>query len=146
MAQLDMAEVIVKTETLSAMIARSDIAKAYRSSKQEMEIDPEVAILIKDFNHKKNLYEDVARFGKYHPDYLRIRKEVFETKRSIERHPVIARFKEAEKDLEELLYEISQLLADPISEDIKVPGTNPFFSGKGCGSGGCGPGGCSSCG
>ncbi len=141
-----MAEVIVQTETLSAMIAKSDIAEAYRSSKHEMETDPEVAILIKDFNHKKSLYEEVARFGKYHPDYLRFRREVFETKRNIEQYPVIARFKEAEKQLEDLLYEISQLLADPISEDIKVPGTNPFFNSKGCGSGGCGHGGCSSCG
>lgn len=143
MAQLDMAEVIVKTESLSAMIAGSDIAEAYRSSKLEMEIDSEVAVLIKDFNHKKELYEDVARFGKYHPDYLRIRKEVFETKRNLERHPVIARFKQAEKELEELLYEISQLIADPVSENIKVPGTNPYFSNRGCSSGGCGPGGCS---
>lgn len=137
-----MAEVINQTEILSAMIAKSDIAEAYRSSKHEMEIDPEVIILIKDFNHKKSLYEEVARFGKYHPDYLRIRREVFETKRNLEKHPVIARYKEAEKDLEELLYEISLLLAEPISEDIKVPGTNSFFSGKSCGSGGCGTGGC----
>lgn len=143
MNQLDMAEVIVQTEFLSAMIASSDIAEAYRTSKHEMEIDPEVTILIKDFTHKKNLYEEVARFGKYHPDYLRIRREVFECKRNLEKHPVIAKFKDAEKELEELLYEISQLLAVPISENIKVPGTNPFFSGKGCSSGGCGPGGCS---
>lgn len=146
MTYLDMAEVFKHTDMLSAMIVQSDIAEEYRMSKRDLEADREVKILIQDFNHKKDLYEDVQRFGIYHPDYQRIRREVFECKRALEKHPTVARFKKAEKELEELLYEISLLLAEPISEDIKVPGTNPFFSSKGCGSGGCGSGGCSSCG
>lgn len=145
MAYLDMAEVLMHTEVLTAMIAHSEVAESYRMSKYEMERDPEVTVLIQDFNHKKEQYEEVARFGRYHPDYLPIRKDVFATKRELEQHPVIARFKAAEKELEQLLFEISELLAQPISPDIKVPGTNPFFK-TGCSSGGCGSGGCSSCG
>lgn len=144
MVHVDFAQVMQYTETLGAMIAESEIAHEYRVSKREMELDPEVKILIRDFHHKKEQYEEVSRFGKYHPDYLRIRKEVFEMKRNLEKHPTIARFKKAEQDLEELLYEISVLIAKPISESIKVPGTNPYFSGTGC-SGGC-SGGCGKCG
>lgn len=145
MKVLDMAEVITETEMLSMMIANSDIAEEFQSSRQAMHKDQEVMRLIKEFNDKKEQYEEVQRFGKYHPDYLRIRREVFSFKRELEQHPVISRYKEAEKALEELLYEISLILAEQISSSIKIPGTNPYFNGNGCGAGGCSSGGRCGC-
>lgn len=145
MAVLDMAEVIDKTELLAMMIVNSEIAEKYRKSKEDMYRDEEAKSLLRDFNDKKKDYEEVQRFGRYHPDFAKVRREVFALKRKLDQHPVIARFKQAEKELEELLYEVSLTISGQISPSIKVPGTNPYFTGIGCGSGGCGTGGRCGC-
>ena len=93
----------------------------------------------------KEQYEDVQRFGKYHPDYKTITRQVRDVKREVDLHATIAAFKKAENELQKLLDEISVILGQAVSEHVKVPTGNPFFdTGSSCG-GGCGSGGSCGC-
>lgn len=93
----------------------------------------------------KEHYEDVQRFGKYHPDYHTIMKKIREQKRALDLDDRIAALKLAENDVQDLLDEVSLIIGRSVSEAVKVPVSNPFFnSGSSCGAG-CGTGGSCSC-
>lgn len=130
-------------ENLANMITKSDIADQYRSCLYKLKNSEESQRKIRDFSKLKEQYEDVQRFGKYHPDYKKIMIQVREAKRELDLDPLVAEFKLAENDLQNLLDEISVYLGGAVSKQIKVPTGNPFFDtlsscGGGCGSGGCG--------
>jgi cell fate (sporulation/competence/biofilm development) regulator YlbF (YheA/YmcA/DUF963 family) len=137
----DVTELIMESHELSTMINQSREVSEYLQAKRQMEADEEVQRLLTLFEKKKEQYEDVQRFGKYHPDFNHISKEVREMKRTIELMDSVQTFKRAEDRLDELLYQVSRTIADAVSGSIKVPSNNPFLEVKssGCGSGGsCG--------
>jgi cell fate (sporulation/competence/biofilm development) regulator YlbF (YheA/YmcA/DUF963 family) len=138
---LDMTVVISQASELADMINNSREVSDYLLAKQAMEQDAEVQRLQRLFQKKKEQYEDVQRFGKYHPDFDRISKEVRELKRAIEMLDTVQAYKRAETNLDELLYRVSRTIADAVSPAIKVPSNNPFLEtmASGCGTGGsCG--------
>ena len=51
----------------------------------------------------KEQYEDVQRFGKYHPDYKTIMKEIRRLKREMDLDENVSEFRKAENDLQSLL-------------------------------------------
>ncbi|MDQ0161611.1 cell fate (sporulation/competence/biofilm development) regulator YlbF (YheA/YmcA/DUF963 family) [Bacillus alveayuensis] len=136
--------ILDKAEELSQMILKSEVADQYRHSFYQLKQDEKAQAIIQKFMKTKERYEDVMRFGKYHPDYQQISKEMREVKRELDLNDHIAAFKKAERSLQTLLDEISVLIGRAVSEHIKVPTGNPFFDtvsscGGGCGSGGgCG--------
>ncbi|GIO07102.1 regulatory protein YlbF [Brevibacillus reuszeri] len=137
----DITQLMMESHELSSMINQSREVSEYLQAKREMELDTEVQRLLVLFEKKKEQYEDVQRFGKYHPDYNHISKEVRELKRTIELQDSVQAFKRAEDTLDELLYQVSRTIAHAVSNTIKVPSNNPFLEvqGSGCGSGGsCG--------
>ncbi|WP_400163943.1 YlbF family regulator [Brevibacillus sp. TJ4] len=137
----DTTQLILESYELSSMINQSREVSEYLLAKRRMEEDGEVKRLMSLFAKKKEQYEDVQRFGKYHPDYNHISAEVRDLKRTIESMEVVQAFKQAENQLDELLYQVSRTIADAVSNSIKVPSNNPFLEVKssGCGSGGsCG--------
>ncbi|NQF12501.1 YlbF family regulator [Brevibacillus sp. HB1.3] len=138
---VDMTQLIMGSHELSTMINQSREVSEYLEAKRQVEADEEVQRLLVVFEAKKEQYEDVQRFGKYHPDYNHISKEVRELKRNIELRDSVQAFKRAEDALDELLYQVSRTIAHSVSETIKVPSNNPFLEaqGSGCGTGGsCG--------
>lgn len=139
----DLSAILEETERLNQFIIQSEEARMYRQSKQRLLEDEEAQNLIRRFVQKKEEFEEVARFGRFHPDYHRVREEMFRIKRTMDSHPAVARFKKAEKDLESILHEVSKIIAHAVSDSIKVPSQSPLSGGIGCG--GCG-GGCASCG
>jgi cell fate (sporulation/competence/biofilm development) regulator YlbF (YheA/YmcA/DUF963 family) len=138
---VDMAELILQSHELSRMINQSREVSEYLNAKRRMEQDEEAQRLLSLFEKKKVQYEDVQRFGKYHPDYDQISKEVRQLKREIEMLNSVQAFKRAEDQLDQLLYQVGRTIADAVSGSIKVPSNNPFLEAKssGCGTGGsCG--------
>jgi cell fate (sporulation/competence/biofilm development) regulator YlbF (YheA/YmcA/DUF963 family) len=137
----DMTQLIMESHELSTMINQSREVSEYLLAKRHMEADEEAQRLLALFEKKKAQYEDVQRFGKYHPDFNHISKEVRELKRTIELMDSVQAFKRAEDKLDELLYQVSTTIAHAVSDTIKVPSNNPFLEakGSGCGTGGsCG--------
>ncbi|MGE5702836.1 MAG: YlbF family regulator [Clostridia bacterium] len=140
---VDMAQLIMEASDLSEMINQSVEVEAYLKAKCELEQDDEYLRLLPVFTRKKSEYEEVQRFGKYHPDFSKVSGEMRELKRSLEMLASVQAFKRAENNLDELLYHVGRTIAGAVSETIKVPSNNPFLEAKasGCGSGGsCGCG------
>jgi cell fate (sporulation/competence/biofilm development) regulator YlbF (YheA/YmcA/DUF963 family) len=101
---------------------------------------------INRFVSLKELYDEVQRFGKYHPDYKKVMTQIRENKREMDMDPLVAEFKLAENDLQDLLDAISIIVGGAVSEHIKVPTGNQFFETNTSHASGCGGGGSCSCG
>jgi len=140
LATLERIELLEYAEDLAKMVLTSDIAEQYQISLYKMQNNKETQRKINRFASLKELYEEVQRFGKYHPDYKRVMLQIREAKREMDLDPLVADFKLAENDLQTLLDEISKSIGGAVSEHIKVPSGNPFFeTGHSCGTGGsCG--------
>jgi cell fate (sporulation/competence/biofilm development) regulator YlbF (YheA/YmcA/DUF963 family) len=146
-ATMETLQLITVSEELASMIVQSDVADQYRTSYIALNNDKTAQEIISRFMKTKDLYEDVQRFGKYHPDYKEIRKKMSEVKRELQLNDTIAAFKHAEDQIQLLLDETSYLIAQAVSPSVKVPAGNPFFvnTGGGCSTGGCGSGGKCGC-
>lgn len=132
-----------EAEQLVSMILQSDIAEHYRQCLYSVKNDPETQRKIHEFADMKDRYEEVQRFGKYHPDYKEVMGKIRIVKRDLDMDEVVAEFKKAENDLQGLLDEVSVIIGRSVSESVKVPTGNPFFESS-C-SGGCGSGGSCGC-
>nr|WP_255571754.1 MULTISPECIES: YlbF family regulator [Anoxybacillus] len=143
-ATIERLQLLDVAEQLGKMIVESDVAEEYRRCFYHMQQDEKAQQLIHRFVQLKERYEDVQRFGKYHPDYKEVTKQVREAKRELDLYGPIAAFKRAEKEMQSLLDEISTMIGRAVSENIKVPTGNPYFDSLSCG-GGCGSGGACGC-
>ncbi|WP_226530570.1 YlbF family regulator [Metabacillus niabensis] len=142
-ATLESTKIIDQAEQLASWVLQSEIVKEYRRCYHILKNDTEAQQLISEFTKIKELYEDVQRFGKYHPDYRKITKELRDVKRTVDLNDHVANFKKAENEVQSLLDEISVQIGQAVSVHIKVPTGNPFFESS-CG-GGCGTGGSCGC-
>jgi cell fate (sporulation/competence/biofilm development) regulator YlbF (YheA/YmcA/DUF963 family) len=140
-ATMEIVDLLDTSEHIGQMVLQSDVMQEYHKAKKQVEEDKEAQRLISVFNNTKEQYEDVQRFGRYHPDYSMIMKSIRTTKREMDMNDSVAAFKVAERNLQGLLDEISQVVAFSVSEQVKVPKDGALLtdSGCGCGSGGgCG--------
>jgi cell fate (sporulation/competence/biofilm development) regulator YlbF (YheA/YmcA/DUF963 family) len=142
LATIETVEIMDQAERLAQEIIQSEVGLHFINSLRKMKLDPVAQEKIQTFNAMKDSYEEVQRFGRYHPDYKTVTRAIREAKREMDLHPSIIEYKQAENGLQQLLDEISMLLGHSVSPHIKVPAGNPFFEsscGGGCGSGGsCG--------
>lgn len=137
--------VLDKADELVEYITQSDIVQKYNEAKHAMETDEDAQTYIKDFESMKDQYEDVQRFGMYHPDYYEIMRTVRSAKRKMDMHEKVAAFKIAERQLQQFLDEISEIIARSTSEHIMVPKDGAALTDGGCSSGSCGTGGSCGC-
>ncbi|MBH0229024.1 YlbF family regulator [Halobacillus yeomjeoni] len=144
LATMEIVDLLDRSEEIGQMVMNSDTMHNYQQAKSELEQDKEAQRLIKQFADMKEHYEDVQRFGRYHPDYNSIMKKVRTVKREMDMHEKVALFKKAERELQKLLDEISEMVAFSVSEQIKVPKNGMALTDTGC-SGGCGSGGSCGC-
>ncbi|WP_335870488.1 YlbF family regulator [Bacillus sp. 2205SS5-2] len=144
LATLERVEILQSSEALAEMILQSAEADSFRACYYRLNNTTSSQRRIRKFTELKELYEEVQRFGRYHPDYQRVMKEIREVKREMDLDEHVANFRKAENDLQHLLDEVSLLIGRSVSEHIKVPTGNPFFQTSSCG-GGCGTGGGCSC-
>lgn len=145
LATLERLEILDKAEELSEMVLQSDVVEYYFSCLNRVRKNRETQRKIKAFLKEKELYEEVQRFGRYHPDYQRVMKNIRELKREMDMDECVAEFKRAENDLQALLDEVSVIIGKSVSEKIKVPTGNPFFDSSSSCGGGCGSGGSCGC-
>lgn len=141
-------DILDEADALTSMILNSKQIEDLRKAKQAVYSDLALVEQIRQFEKIKDHYEDVQRFGKYHPDYQTIMKQIREQKRAIDLNEKVANLKFAENEYQDLLDQVSLIIGKSVSEAVKVPVSNPFFStssGGGCSTGGCGTGGGCSC-
>ena len=142
LATLERIELLDKADQLTAMILQSDIVEQYRVCLHQVKANKDTQHKIQTFIQVKEKYEEVQRFGKYHPDYKPVMSQVRVVKREMDLDDNVAAFKMAENDLQALLDEVSIIIGHSVSEHIKVPTGSAFFEtshSSGCGTGGsCG--------
>ncbi|MBA2174292.1 YlbF family regulator [Halobacillus locisalis] len=144
LATMEIVDLLDHSEAIGDMVMNSETMQEYNQAKFALENDKEAQRLIKQFADMKEHYEDVQRFGRYHPDYNTIMKKVRAVKREMDMHEKVATFKKAEREVQKLLDEISQSVAFSVSDQIKVPKNGMALTDSGC-SGGCGSGGSCGC-
>lgn len=138
-------DLLNQTDLVVEMVLKSDVMQEYNEAKVSLQTDNEAQALIQAFEHAKEDYEEVQRFGNYHPDYYDIMRHVRSVKRKMDMNDKVAKFKIAERQLQNFLDKISQYIAESVSEHIKVPVDGAVFSDGGCSSGSCGSGGQCGC-
>ncbi len=137
--------ILDEVDQLNDLILNSDVHRQLVDATEAVYSNPSLVQKITEFNKTKDLYEDVQRFGKYHPDYTKIMKLIRTQKRELDMDETISALKVAENEFQDLLDEIGIIIGKTISEAVKVPVSNPFFqTDTGCG-GSCGTGGGCSC-
>ena len=145
LATLERIEILDESDQLANMILQSDIADEYHRALYKLKHDKVAQKMISKFMTLKDKYEEVQRFGKYHPDYRTVTLETRAFKRDLDQYETIAAFKRAEGNIQSLLDEISVQLGAAVSEQIKVPTGNPFFDSLSACGGGCSSGGSCGC-
>ena len=142
-ATVEYVSLLDEADRLASMIIRSDAYVRFCSCRQAVEDSRPAQTLITRFRRIRERYNEVQRFGRYHPDYHTVTREMMETKRRMDVYPLIAEMRRAEKELNDMLDRISLKLARSVSRSIKVPTGDPFFD-RAC-SAGCGAGGKCKC-
>ncbi|MMZ59774.1 hypothetical protein D3C76_496760 [compost metagenome] len=142
---VDMAELLTYAYELGDMINNSAAVSDYLYWKRQIESDDEIQVLVKRLAAKKELFEETERFGHFHPNYHEAKDQVAQVESELELFESVRRFKAAEKELDDILHQMSETIAYAVSDAIKVPSNDPNPS-DGCSSGGCGSGGKCSCG
>ncbi|MDT8859148.1 YlbF family regulator [Alkalihalobacillus sp. MEB130] len=144
LATMSTFELIDEASDLGQAVIKSNVYQHYLLAKKELQADPDAQERIRKFNQLKDQYDEVQRFGRYHPDYDKVSTDIRKIKREVDLTETVSVFKKAERDLEALLNEVSEIIARAVSESIKVPTGNPFFDNMSC-SGGCSSGGGCGC-
>lgn len=132
---VDMAEVLTYAYELGDMINQSAEVADYLYWKARVDANAEIQGLIRKLQAKKDLFEETQRFGHFHPNYHAAKDEVAAVEAELEQYEEVARFKQAERTLDDMLHSMSETIAFAVSDSIKVPGNDPLPKG-GCGSGG----------
>ncbi|MBF7023944.1 YlbF/YmcA family competence regulator [Staphylococcus kloosii] len=129
-------------EGLGEMIVKSELYQDYKTAEKELADNDEAHLLYQAFLKSKEKYDEVMRFGKYHPDYQNVMMDTRKRKRAYETLPVVVDFKKKEMALQTLVDEIITKIAFAFSENVKIEAGNPFFQKD---AGGCSTGGSCNC-
>ena len=136
--------IIEQAEELTGILLSSEVVERYRQAHVNVYSDTELAKSIKEFTDMKERYEEVQRFGRYHPDYNIVMKSIRVQKRDLDMNEQVAALRLAENDVQYLFDQVGSIVAKSVSDTVKVPVESAFYSGSSCGDG-CGTGGSCSC-
>lgn len=125
MESLDMTEILLDAYRLADQINESEEVKQYLVLQQQLQADPEAQRFIVQFQQVKERYAEAQRFGIFHPNYHQAKEEARVYQEQMRHHPLIGDFLEAEERLNQLLFQVSSLIANSVSDTIKVPSDNP---------------------
>lgn len=117
-------------DELADMIVASDIYASFEQAKQALENNDEAHLLYQSFLKSKEKYDEVMRFGKYHPDYKKVMLETRQRKRAYEMLDVVMHYKAREMALQHLIDEVVTKIAYAVSEHVKIETGNPFFNNR----------------
>ena len=134
--------VLDEIEALSDKILESLLYQEYREAEQALADNDEAHLLYQAFLKSKDKYDEIMRFGKYHPDYQSVMLDTRKRKRAYEMLPVVMNHKQKEVALQELIDQVIVKIAYAVSENVKIEAGNPFFQKD---AGGCATGGSCSC-
>jgi len=89
--------------------------------KHYIDNDEEIVNLIEKFNKVKIKYDEVQKYGKYHPDLKKVQLSLVEVKEELYTNKIVVEYKKLEKVIQDELDEVSKRIAKAVSDNIKHP-------------------------
>ena len=115
------ANIINQTYELVDEIKENEIYIRLVELKHIIETDQDIVALVETFNKVKVKYEEVQKYGKYHPDLKKVSLELKDIKETLYTNGIIKEYKQLEKKLQRMLDDISRSVAQTVSHKIKHP-------------------------
>lgn len=135
-------EILDKIDIINEKIISSEPYQNFIRQSVTLEHDEVAQALIYKFNNLKIEFEEVSRFGKYHPDFSTKRRALNQAKKSLDMQDSVLEYRRAEYKLQEMLDEVLYEAGICISQHVNIVSDNPFFNAS---SGGCAAGGSCGC-
>ncbi len=117
----------MKDKIITAVYNLVDEIKDKKEYKRLLELkkiintDPLIINLVKEFNNAKKTYNEVSKYGKYHPDLKDAKNTLAKTKEALLSNVVVIEYKQFEKEIQKTLDIISKKIAQSISYKVKYP-------------------------
>jgi cell fate (sporulation/competence/biofilm development) regulator YlbF (YheA/YmcA/DUF963 family) len=121
MSTLDMNELMEAAQKLGNQINESEEVYQYLQLKKELQSDAEAQMLIKSFEKVKEDFEETKRFGIFHPNYHEAKEKMEYYQEKLNDHPLIGKYLQMEQQIEQLLFQVSHIIARSVSKEVKVP-------------------------
>ncbi|WP_422803073.1 YlbF family regulator [Streptococcus sp. FT1-106] len=96
------------------------VVQEYRQTRLAFLQSEDIQVAISDFQNCQEQYEEVKEFLAFRPDVAQLRRQLLSKKRTLDTHPKVIAYRQAEVALQEVLAELSSLLSQSISSDIFV--------------------------
>ncbi|AIO19663.1 hypothetical protein KQ51_01789 [Candidatus Izimaplasma bacterium HR1] len=114
-------EIIEKTYELVDEIKQKRKYKRLLELNKEIKKSLQIQELINNFQNLNLKFEEVSKYGKYHPDLKQVQIKFSEAKTNLYTNEIVKEYKELENILQQELDEISSELALNISKKIRHP-------------------------
>lgn len=82
-------------------------------------INNDASHLVEEFNRCKLKYEEVSKYSMYHPDYKKTQLSLVKAKEALYTNPLVKRYKELEKIIQEKLNDVAHEIAKTISANCE---------------------------
>lgn len=121
-------DIWLEARALAEEILSSQEVHDYILAKDELNNkDDELKRLLHLFQRAKDDFDDAQRFGHFHPNFHEAKETAANCQRKLQDHPKVHAYVTAERNLNEMLYVISKILAESISSSIAVPNDDIVF-------------------
>src|SRR5699024_12731771 len=102
------------------LLASFEVIDSYQQEIHTVYSDQKLVQEIREFTYLKERYEEVQRFGRYHPDYSTVMKDIRLRKRALDMNEKIAALRLAENDVQQLFDNDSLVIGRSVSVTVKV--------------------------
>ena len=123
----------MKQEIIETTYELVDEMKSSVSYKRLLELhdivenNGDIKVLVERFKKANAQYDEVKKYGGYHPDLKNVQRGFSEAKKTLYEHPIVAEYKQLEQLLQKQLDHISATIATSISTKIKHPNELGFM-------------------
>ena len=93
---------------------------AYRLSRQQFENDRELQKQLIEFKELKDSYEEVKEYAAFRPDVRELKRQMLRMKRQIDLNEVVIGYRQAEFDLQTILANLGEEIAQAVSGQIFI--------------------------
>lgn len=121
MSTFDLNELMEAAQQLGNQINDSEEVKKYLELKKEIQANAEAQMMIKSFEKVKEDFEETKRFGIFHPNYHEAKEKMEYYQKKLHEDPLIGPYLKTEEQIEQLLFQVSHIIARSVSKEVKVP-------------------------
>lgn len=82
------------------------------------EITTTIPLIVEEFNTAKEKYDEVNKYGTYHPDYQKVKLRLIKAKEALYRNELVKKYKELERKIQQMLNDASKEIVKALKMDI----------------------------